>query len=82
MSNKPITIREWTCDTCGKTDRGNDDSRDMLPGWTNAMAEIPSAKSGHQQGLDLCPTCSKKPQAAIEKHKENFALRRRKADES
>ncbi len=72
MSNKPITIREWSCDSCGNTDRATDNSRELLPGWTISAAEIASATGGHQQGLDLCPTCSKNPQAAIEKYKENL----------
>ena len=72
MSSKPITIREWSCDSCGNTDRANDNGRDLLPGWTNVTSEIPSATCGHQKGLDLCPTCSKNPQAAIEKYKENL----------
>ena len=68
MSSKPITIREWSCDSCGNIDRANDNGRELLPGWTIATAET----GGHQKGLDLCPTCSKNPQAAIEKYKENL----------
>jgi len=72
MSSKPITIRVWSCDSCGNTDKASDNSRELLPGWTMATAEIPSATGGHQQGLDLCPTCSKDPQTAIENYKENL----------
>ena len=72
MSSKRITIREWSCDSCGNTVRANDDSQKLLPGWTSATDEIPSATSGRQHGLDLCSTCSKNPQAAIEKYKENL----------
>ena len=72
MSSKPITIREWSCDSCGNTDRATDNSRGLIPGWTSVAAEIPSATGEHQQGLDLCPTCSKNPQAAMEKYKEKL----------
>jgi len=69
MSRKEVTVTEWTCEGCGAVVRMEKTTPNPPRGWVTVTTTIGVGLGEGTQGLDLCQTCAKDPEAAAKRYR-------------